>query len=111
MTFPRQINISEVRAPDDSISPNLCSYTTKATLNNTPIVIDSGTTFGITPYVEDIILGALEGINLDVKINKESQKSLHEISNVGLLKTSTVLFHPECSTHNNYNITALSVLP
>ena len=65
-TLSPQINISEVRATNATKSPTLCSYTTEATLNNTPIVIDSGATFGITPFVEDIIPGTLEAIDLDV---------------------------------------------
>ena len=73
MPLPNQINISEDRAPIDSASPTLCSYTIEATLNNTPIAVDSSATFGITPYNDDIILGTLEEIDLDV--NNLSGKS------------------------------------
>ena len=50
------------------------SYTTKATLNNTPIVIDSDATFGITPYVDNILLGALGEIDLDINNLSSKQK-------------------------------------
>ena len=73
VTLSPIINISEVRATNTTKSPTLCSYTTESTLNNTPIVVDSGATFGITPFVEYIIPGTLKAIELDV--NNLSGKS------------------------------------
>ena len=61
-------NISEFRTSTEKSESSSFQPATFSTLpTSTPIVIDSGATFGTTPHVEDIIPGTLQNVDLSVK--------------------------------------------
>ena len=65
-SFNPKSYISEFRSNVPSSDPSKsCAFATSSHV--TPIVIDSGATFGTTPFVEDIIPGTLEATDLSVK--------------------------------------------
>ena len=61
--FEIKINDTAKHVPFTSTA----SYHTSSARDNTPIVIDSCTTFGFTPSVEDLLPGTQEDVDLSVQ--------------------------------------------